>query len=304
MKNIITALFLTLLSVSACSKTMSDNTRLTSAVDNFGANPGNLTMTLVTEPSSTSLVVLLHGCTQDGSRYAKTSGWLQLSQQHQFDLLLPQQQTHNNAKKCFNWYQLQDISIDQGELQSIISMITFAKQQRKYQDVYISGISAGGAMAMALISNNPEQFSGAGIIAGISYRCGLGLFPALQCMKSGKNTAMESFDLTTSSTWPALSVWHGAADKVVSPKNSRDIIEQWQEITNQTDLTEVSLNRSKTWQQVSYSRGNKVMIQHNVIEQLGHSQSVDHDQFEAVDYMTNNGIATAKELAKFFNLVQ
>jgi poly(3-hydroxybutyrate) depolymerase len=77
-------------------------------LENFADNPGELTAsyylpTLIAKDSeSLPLVVLLHGCAQEGKELAEKSGLLGLAQQHKFALLLPQQGLTNNIKRCFN----------------------------------------------------------------------------------------------------------------------------------------------------------------------------------------------------------
>lgn len=276
---------------------------------NFGANPGNLNMSYLSDEKSNNLVVVLHGCTQQASRYADGSGWTTLAKQHNFDLLLPSQKSENNAKTCFNWYQQQDITRNQGELKSIIEMIGRLESGKSYQHIYVTGVSAGAAMAMALVANYPEQFAGAGLVAGISYQCGIGLFPALQCMKSGSGASSEQLRERLSSeldvaTLPKLSLWHGADDSVVNPQNSSDIAKQWLSLFEQDSINKKQIDKSQQWQQTRYQINGKTIVEHNIINQLGHSQSVDHDDINADDYLTNNGISTAYYLAKFFELIK
>lgn len=277
--------------------------------EKFGSNPGNLSMSYITQQNSQDLVVILHGCTQNAIRYANGSGWTALAKQHQFDLLLPSQKSENNLKTCFNWYQQQDISHDQGELLSIIEMIGHLKSSHQYDNVYVTGVSAGAAMAMALIANYPQQFSGAGLIAGISYQCGIGLFPALQCMKNGSGANVEQLRQRLSpnitlSALPKLSLWHGASDTIVNPKNSIEMAKQWLSLFPGDRIHRKSIKKTNIWQQIQYQTADNVIVEHNVISELGHSQSVDHDNIATGDYLTNNGISTARDLARFFGLLK
>ncbi len=71
----------------------------------FGENPGDLTASYVASSvNADSLVVLLHGCVQNGETLANQSGFVALAKQHDFTLLIPQQSPKNNVKSCFNWF--------------------------------------------------------------------------------------------------------------------------------------------------------------------------------------------------------
>ncbi|MET9968080.1 PHB depolymerase family esterase, partial [Streptomyces sp. NPDC006356] len=69
-------------------------------VTGFGANPGALRMFRYVPdglPAGRPVVVALHGCTQNASGYGTGSGWLPLADRWGFSVVLPQQQTANNA---------------------------------------------------------------------------------------------------------------------------------------------------------------------------------------------------------------
>ena len=72
-------------------------------VTGFGTNPGALRMFRYVPdglPAGRPVVVALHGCTQNASGYGTGSGWLQLADRWGFSVVLPQQETVNNASSC------------------------------------------------------------------------------------------------------------------------------------------------------------------------------------------------------------
>ena len=118
----------------------------------FGSNPGALRMfTYVpkTLQASPALVVVLHGCTQSAGAYDLGAGWSTLSERYGFVLLLPEQTEANNPKTCFNWFLPGDTARDRGEALSIRQMIekTIGAHGVDRKRVFITGLSAGGAMA-------------------------------------------------------------------------------------------------------------------------------------------------------------
>jgi poly(3-hydroxybutyrate) depolymerase len=137
----------------------------------FGSNPGNLRMfgyrpaTLVANPA---LVVVLHGCTQTAADYDLGAGWSTLAGRYGFALLLPQQQRSNNPNGCFNWFQPEHTRRNQGEPLSIRQMIekSVVDHGIDRRRIFITGLSAGGAMTSVMLACYPELFAGGAIIAG------------------------------------------------------------------------------------------------------------------------------------------
>jgi poly(3-hydroxybutyrate) depolymerase len=162
----------------------------TRQVADFGPNPGNLRMyERVPDglPAGTSLVVALHGCTQAAAGYDDESGWAGLADRFRFALLLPEQQKANNDALCFNFFRDEDNRRGQGEAASIRSMIAtmVAKHGLDPSRVYVTGLSAGGAMTAVMLAAYPDMFAGGAIIAGVPYGCA----------STGGNPLLEAYRL-------------------------------------------------------------------------------------------------------------
>ena len=129
----------------------------------FGTNPGNLRMFAYAPehmPPEAPLVIALHGCTQTSDEYDHGTGWSSLADSLGFAVVYPQQQPANNPKNCFSWFLPGDIARGRGEALSIREMVehaiaTFAADRRK---VFVTGLSAGGAMASVMLATYPEVF--------------------------------------------------------------------------------------------------------------------------------------------------
>jgi poly(hydroxyalkanoate) depolymerase family esterase len=157
----------------------------------FGTNPGDLKMFKYIPdglPASAPLVVVMHGCTQNARTYAKESGWIQLADKLRLALAMPEQVKPNNQNLCFNWFQLGDITRDQGEALSIKQMVDKMKLDHTIDPkrVYVTGLSAGGGMTSVMLATYPDIFAGGGIVAGLPYGCAKNLSDALQCMNAGR----------------------------------------------------------------------------------------------------------------------
>ncbi len=210
-------------------------------VTGFGGNPGNLRMltyvprTLL-EPRA--LVVVLHGCTQTASSYELGTGWSTLADRHGFALLLPEQSRSNNPLRCFNWFKAEDTSRDAGEALSIREMVEHmvAEHGIDRRRIFVTGLSAGGAMTSVMLATYPEVFAGGAIIAGVPYRSANGLQDAFDVIFQGRSRhAREWGDLVRAASphqgpWPKVAVWHGAADSTVKPINADEIVKQWADV--------------------------------------------------------------------------
>jgi poly(hydroxyalkanoate) depolymerase family esterase len=143
-------------------------------IGTFGNNPGNLRMFAHVPPgigAKPALVVALHGCTQSANAYALGTGWCDVADQHGFVVIFPEQQLSNNPKNCFSWFLLADTVRGCGEALSIRQMIEqavneFDIDQRR---IFITGLSAGGAMTSVMLATYPEVFAGGAIIGGLPY---------------------------------------------------------------------------------------------------------------------------------------
>ncbi len=213
--------------------------RLTETVG-FGSNPGDLRMFSYLPGDQRArqklpLVVVLHGCTQNAAGYDLGAGWSTLADRYGFALLMPEQKPSNNVNGCFNWFNPDDIARDGGEAFSIRQMVArMAGDHNIDKDrIFVTGLSAGGAMTAAMLATYPDVFAGGAIIAGLPYGIAANVQQALSGMfQSPSRPARELGDLVRHASphkgpWPKLSVWHGSADKTVNPSNADAIVKQW-----------------------------------------------------------------------------
>jgi len=282
----------------------------------FGENPGDLKASYYlpkmndSNSSSPALVVLLHGCAQQAEELAQQSGLLGLAKQYNFALLLPQQGLTNNIKHCFNWYSADDYTKDKGETLSIKNMVTTLKQKLASENVFIIGLSAGGAMASSLLVNYPELFTAGAVVAGIPFPCADGLITGISCMKNGPSQTTEELVTliqktnTKQTIWPKLSVWTGANDSIVNPLNSSMLAQQWLQLSKIRSKPMVDKNSGYTitrWQNVD----KEVQVELVEVMKRGHGIMVNpkvENGGEVSDYLLASPLSTAKHLVEFWQL--
>src|SRR5215831_1265749 len=182
----------------------------------FGSNPGNLRMfayrplTLADNPA---LVVVLHGCTQTAAGYDLGAGWSTLADRYGFALLFPEQQRSNNPNGCFNWFQPAHSQRGNGEPLSIRQMIekSIVDLGIDRRRVFVTGLSAGGAMTSIMLACYPEVFAGGAIVAGLPYGAAANLQQAYASMfRSPSRPAREWGDFVRKASshpgpWPRVS---------------------------------------------------------------------------------------------------
>ncbi len=281
------------------------------ALTYFGDNPGELTASyLLPSQKNSSLVVLLHGCVQNGETLAKQSGFVELAKQHHFTLLIPQQSEKNNVKSCFNWFSDQDSGKDKGEVLSIKNMILTLKTQVAIEDVYIAGLSAGGAMTSAMLVHYPELFSAGAVVAGLPYPCANNLAKAISCMRNGPSQSIDELVSEVKLTnkvfnqWPRLLVITGNEDKVVNPKNSISLAFQWAKLTSSItkNVKKSALNyQTRLW----LNNKEELQVKLITIDKIGHGMSVNPmltNRDDSSVFLPKSSLDSAKSIVGFWLL--
>ncbi len=229
------------------------------------------------------LVVALHGCMQDAAEYGKDSGWSRLADRWGFLLLLPQQRRSNNLARCFSWYSPEDRARDAGEALSIRQMVERMVHDHAVDPrrIYVTGVSAGAAMSLALAAGYPEVFAGAAPLAGIPFGCADGMISGLTCMRNPPDKGAEEWGEAVRSAsshsgpWPRISVWQGDADKAVDPANATAIVRQWTNVHG-VEFPPEEVDDPKGYVRTVFrSPDGRVLVESYRIKGMGHGVPVD-----------------------------
>jgi poly(hydroxyalkanoate) depolymerase family esterase len=287
-------------------------------IPDFGDNPGALRMFSYLPPDlprRPALVVVLHGCGQDASGYDHGAGWSTLAKRYGFALLMPQQQEVNNANTCFNWFNPEDVARDGGEAASIRRMIDKMVHDHNVnrRRIYITGLSAGGAMTAAMLAIYPEVFAAGAVIAGLPFGIASNVREALSgMMSSSARPARELGDLVRQASphrgaWPRLSVWHGSEDRTVHPGNADEIVKQWLDLHGLPEVamseTEVDGHPRRVW----WNANGETIVESYAISGMAHGTPIglaenDESYGAAGAFLIEAGISSSYHIAKFFGL--
>jgi feruloyl esterase len=285
-------------------------------VTGFGSNPGALRMfEYVPADPQPALVIVLHGCTQTAASYDFGAGWSTLADRHGFVLLLPEQQRANNANNCFNWFRAGDIKRGQGEAMSIRQMVEkmIVDHGIDRRRVFVTGLSAGGAMTSVMLATYPDVFAAGAIIAGLPYGTATNVKEAFESMGQVRTrSAREWGDLVRAASphkgpWPRISVWHGGADQVVKSKNADEIIKQWTDVHG-LDLAPSSTERIDGYpRQVWRNPEGKSVVESYTIPAMAHGTALatgQSDEHVGVPgaFLLDVGISSSYHIAKFWGL--
>jgi poly(hydroxyalkanoate) depolymerase family esterase len=279
-----------------------------------GSNPGALQAKFYRPddlPEGAPLVVVLHGCTQSAAGYDHHSGWSQLADESGFALLYPEQQRSNNPNLCFNWFQPADVRRDAGEALSIYQMIEAMVEAHGLdrKRIFVTGLSAGGAMAAAMLASYPDVFAGGAIIAGLAYGSATSVPGAFDRMRGHGGPSHEELRrmLRDASSyrgpWPRISIWQGTSDQTVAASNAEAIASQWWGVHQIDSAPTQSLADGRNARQVWCDASGEVVLEVNMIAGMGHGTPIDKNGYGAPGpYMLDVGISSTQEIARFWGI--
>jgi poly(hydroxyalkanoate) depolymerase family esterase len=287
-------------------------------IERFGSNPGKLKMFAYVPAQRQPLmplVVVLHGCGQSAAEYDLGAGWSMLAKHYGFALLLPEQQRANNGQRCFNWFQPEDVARGEGEAGSIRQMIARMVADRAIDPrrIFITGLSAGGAMTMAMLSNYPELFAAGAVIAGLPFGVAQNVRDALMQMRMpSTRDGRELGELVRRASpnrghWPRLSVWHGTADRTVHPDNADEIVKQWLDL-HHLPLGPMAESEVDGYpRQVWWNGDGETMVESFAITDMAHGTPIglaDNDKRYGKQgpFLIEAGISSSYHIAKFFGI--
>ena len=200
------------------------------------------------------MYVMLHGCTQNASSFATSTGMNKFAEEKGFIVLYVQQSSSNNQNCCFNWFEPGDMARNSGEPKDIYNIVkkvmsTYTIDENR---IFAAGFSAGAYMASVLGATYPDLYSGIVVNSGGPYKAATSMTAAFSVMSSGSsNSASTTANYIISAMGsykrvvPCM-VFQGTGDYTVAQKNGVQVAESWAYANSSIDST-----ISKTGKQTS-----------------------------------------------------
>jgi poly(hydroxyalkanoate) depolymerase family esterase len=240
------------------------------------------------------LVVALHGCTQTAASFSAGSLLNRAADRHGFVVAYPEQSRDHNPQCCWNWFTSGHQARGGGEPAFIAGatralVADGARSAIDAERVFVTGMSAGGAMAAVMAATYPDVFAAVAIHSGLAYGCARNLPTATSAMTRGASDpdALGRAALAAMGTRarpvPALVV-HGSADAIVSPVNGEHAARQW--LVTNAHAAGVDLQRSAATVREPAAPGGRAatrrtwtdpdgrtLVEHLAVDGLGHAWS-------------------------------
>ena len=239
------------------------------------------------------LVVMLHGCQQTASDFAKATQMNELAERKGFAVLYPQQSASADAHRCWHWFQRRTQQ-GQGDTGAIAQLI--AQVQRRHAldatRTYVAGLSAGAALAALLALRYPETVAALGLHSSPVFGVADSAVAAYRVMQQGAgaasaqaaSAALVAAPLLAGKTGMPVILMQGQRDTVVRRVNLEQLSKQFQIINAACTSNAEPISRSyparsggrsprRAWQTLTTYAGRKPQVVSCEISGLGHAWS-------------------------------
>jgi poly(hydroxyalkanoate) depolymerase family esterase len=240
------------------------------------------------------LVVMLHGCTQDPDDFALGTEMNVLAEEFGCLVVYPAQSAQANVSRCWNWFNALDQQREQGE-PSIIAGITrevMARYSVEPAQVYVAGMSAGGAMATIMGTLYPELYAAVGVHSGLPFASAHDLASALAAMKGDFKRRSEP-----GKTFPII-VFHGDRDTTVHPAAGEELVAHARHVSTEVAVEPGTVPDGYKYTRTMHQREDgRVHAEHWVIHGAGHAWSGGN---ALGSYTDGRGPNASREMMRFF----
>jgi poly(hydroxyalkanoate) depolymerase family esterase len=248
------------------------------------------------------LIIMLHGCTQNPDDFAAGTRMNEIAEREGLIIAYPAQTRAHNASSCWNWFQTGDQVRDKGEPAILAGIARELMTEFGFgrDEVFIAGLSAGGAMAVIMVETYPDLFSAVGVHSGLPYQSADNVMSALTAMRGRVRNRAATGAGGHSGAFPTRTiVFHGSADKTVHPSNAKNIVDDATSVeTGITLATETGKINGKRYIRLIMSGADeKVIVENWTIDGAGHAWSGGNS---AGSFTDAQGPDASSEMVRFF----
>jgi poly(hydroxyalkanoate) depolymerase family esterase len=245
------------------------------------------------------LLVMLHGCTQNPDDFAAGTQMNQVAEEMGCLVAYPEQTSGANHSKCWNWFNAIDQQHGQGEPSIIAGIAAQVIEQYAVNErqVYVAGLSAGGAMAVIVATLYPELFAAVGVHSGLPFASAQDLPSALSAMKRGASNSRRAGN----GSQPII-VFHGDSDTTVNPRNGEQVMEQRLHTgAGDASVQSGAVPNGHRYTQTTHTKADGTPLgEHWVVHGAGHAWSGGSAQGT---YTDAKGPDASREMLRFFRNV-
>jgi len=251
-----------------------------------------------------SLVVMLHGGTQDADDFAAGTRMNALAEEYGLIVVYPSQSKIANPSLCWNWFKPEDQMRGAGE-PSIIAGISneiVAEYDIDPHRVFVAGLSAGGAMAAVMGATYPEIYAAIGVHSGLPYQSATDVTSAFAAMRGslgmrarGQRKSRRAAD---NGRRIRTIVFHGDADQIVHPSNAAKIIEAQAKMGDSVEYAKARSSASRAYTRaVTRDKTGSAVVEQWLIHGSGHAWSGGSPDGT---YTDPHGPDASREMLRFF----
>lgn len=247
-----------------------------------------------------SLLLMLHGCTQDPQDFALGTQMNLLADEFGFLVAYPHQARTANSSGCWNWFDRRHQQHGRGEPAMLAGLTK--SLMRKFnigaRRAYAAGLSAGGAMAEILATTYPNQFEAVGIHSGLPYGAAGSAMAAIGAMRRGAKS--ERPRVAKKALNSRRIVFHGTSDKIIHHSNGERIVSHMREDTaNLVERRSTSdINGRSVTRIVLDDANGRPMVEHWIVEGAGHAWFGGDARGT---YTDTKGPDSSREMLRFFS---
>jgi poly(hydroxyalkanoate) depolymerase family esterase len=268
-----------------------------------GARSYKLFIPACASEHTSGLIVMLHGCKQNPDDFAAGTAMNTVAHAHGLIVAYPSQSSSANTASCWNWFNPADQMRGSGE-PAIIAGITRAIVSEfaiKHRQVFVAGLSAGGAMAAVMGETYPDLYAGVGIHSGLAYGSANDVMSAFVAMRGDASIAppAKRHASIRAERRVRLIVFQGNADRIVHPSNAdRIIAHAAADVSSRHSRQERVFTNGRPYTRtiVADADGTPV-FEYWLIEGAGHAWSGGHP---SGSYTDANGPDASTEMVRFF----
>lgn len=161
------------------------------------------------------VVMMLHGCTQTPEDFAAGTGMNRHAEDNSLIVVYPEQTRGDNMQLCWNWFRPGDQRSEGGEAALLAGLGAAVMSEFGLAEagLFVSGLSAGGAMAALIANTHPDLVTAASVHSGLAPGSAHDVVSAFAAMRGDATGGADALKV------PAI-IFHGSADGTVAPVNA------------------------------------------------------------------------------------